>query len=81
MTLLENQSAQRNSNENLGVIAPKIEEPKPVNNYVTGTMYASPTADYLNTAADSWNQDMPIRSKTTLKQFYNTNKEFASLTQ
>ena len=82
MTLLENQSAQRNSNQDLGVIAPKIEEPRPVNNYVTsGVMYASPTADYINSGADSWNQDMPIRSKTTLKQFYNTNKEFASLTQ
>ena len=49
MTLLENQSNQRNSNQDLGV-APKIEEPVPVNNYVTsGVMYASPTADYINT--------------------------------
>lgn len=47
---------------------PKIEEPRPINNYVTsGVMYASPTADYINTKNDSWNQDMPIRSKTTLK--------------
>ena len=68
LTLLENQSAQRNSNQDLMGTGPKIEEPKPINNYVTsGVMYASPTADYINAKNDSWNRDMPIRSKTTLK--------------
>ena len=78
LTLLENQGAQRNNPElgGSGIRGPSVEDARLGSNYTNGIMYASPTADYINTRGNDWNQEVPMRSKTTMKKFYNTGSEF-----